>query len=136
LNVNVWQYFTTDNVKAALNAKNQEFGGVSGKYVFVWEGCDLDLVIAELVKLPTSKWSEIYPGLAGEFDGDVELYTIEGVKKFLYEAYTNKAEVAAASAATELAKTYYEASINWQYSDNQVAALAGAAKIEIDTEIK
>jgi len=135
LNVNVWQYFTTDNVKAALNAKNQEFGGVSGKYVFVWEGCDLDLVVSVMTKLPAADWADLFD-LTASFDSEIELYTIEGVKKFLYEAYKAKeATAAAAEDAVEIAKTYYEASKTWGYSTEQVIKVAGASNASLEVEL-
>ena len=127
---NVWNVISTTDIKNALNATDDngdavKFNGVEGKYVFVWDNCDLDAVVDVMVTLDVTSWNKVLGtdivNAAGNKFSDNGLYTIEGVKAFLKAAYISNGTGSAATAAKAVADSYYLASAKWNYSTEQVA---------------
>jgi len=132
---NVWNLITTDEIKAALlDEEAGEFTAqtagktVLGKYVFVWEDCDLDKVVKEMKKYSLSDWKAAYSsdnGALKSISTDNDFYSIAGVKAFLKAGALEKSASPVVDASA-IATTYYSASQTWEYSDDQVAELQGA----------
>jgi len=129
--VNIYQ-FKTDLATAFSNSTFTNAAGTfDADYAYVWDDCDLDKVVAVMAKVTYEDWKSL--GLTTQTNVD-NFYSLAGVKEFLRLAYVKGGTTGAAGAAKTVSDTYYDASAEWQYSNEQVKLLAGN-KYDIDVEL-
>ena len=120
--VNIYQ-FKTDLATAFGNSTFTNAAGTfDAEYAYVWEDCDLDKVVAVMAKYTYEDWKNL--GLTTQTNID-NFYTLAGVQEFLRLANVKGGTTGAAGVAYTISETYYEASSEWQYSNDQVKLLAG-----------